>query len=281
MPIFPLNHDLHCHPYLYSVDVNDEKMSVESVLNFAKTAGYKRVCFVPHFWDEDVPIPSNDKWLTDYLKKESFKHIGGMLPLPIDDEVQLLFGCEAEFYGCDKLSVSPKRYGHFDMMVISLVHYFYDFVRPDKYKDPEKHGEILLMQLEGFVEMDLPWSKVGVAHLNFDGAVWQRDDVREFRDAMFNSFTELPEGRLRSVFSKLAKYGAGIELNAGGFYQGWDSDNKKAGQLHLFKTAKEAGCKFYCGSDAHNYNELALDNLYGIVDLLGLTSDDMFIPVQD
>ena len=47
----------------------------------------------------------------------------------------------------------------------------------------------------------------------------------------------------------------------------------------IYKIAKQCGCKFYFGSDAHHPD--ALDRAKGIferaVDLLGLTEDDRFI----
>ena len=52
--------------------------------------------------------------------------------------------------------------------------------------------------------------------------------------------------------------------------------------LRMFKIAKECGCKFYMGSDAHHPK--GLKEAKGIferaIDMLGLTEDDKFIIKQ-
>ena len=89
------------------------------------------------------------------------------------------------------------------------------------------------------------------------------------------TFDSLGEEELRQVFAKAAKVGAGIEIN---------SDDMKFKPeecetiLRPYRIAKEVGCKFYMGSDAHRPSALeeAKEVYERIIDLLGLKEDDKF-----
>jgi histidinol phosphatase-like PHP family hydrolase len=56
----------------------------------------------------------------------------------------------------------------------------------------------------------------------------------------------------------------------------WEED---ADELRVYMIAKEMGCKFYFGSDAHTVPGLgwAKRNAERIIDLLSLEEDDKFI----
>ena len=75
-----------------------------------------------------------------------------------------------------------------------------------------------------------------------------------------------------------AERGAGIEINLSSFGPKWIGHEDSA--LRIYRIAKEEGCKFYLASDAHHPAELDLvpDRAQAVVDLLGLTKADQFIP---
>ena len=69
--------------------------------------------------------------------------------------------------------------------------------------------------------------------------------------------------------------GAGIELNASCF-EGWGDQQEE--MLLMYRIAKEAGCQFYCCSDAHTVAVLGSVSrvLPGVIRLLGLTSEHQY-----
>ena len=78
------------------------------------------------------------------------------------------------------------------------------------------------------------------------------------------------------IFIKAAKLGVGIELNLNDM----SFDEKEADVvLRPYKIAKQCGCKFYCGSDAHHPDTLekAKAIFERAVDLLALTEENKFI----
>ena len=79
---------------------------------------------------------------------------------------------------------------------------------------------------------------------------------------------------MRRLFTKAAALGVGIEINAGDI--GYIGDEVE--YFKMYKIAKECGCKFYLGSDAHHPYELDLDiTLFQrAIDYLGLEESDKF-----
>ena len=73
-----------------------------------------------------------------------------------------------------------------------------------------------------------------------------------------------------------AKNGAGIELNGACFGPTWQEHKNE--ELCLYRIAKQAGCKFYLGSDAHMQEKMLriVEVLPEVVEALGLTDADRF-----
>jgi histidinol phosphatase-like PHP family hydrolase len=80
---------------------------------------------------------------------------------------------------------------------------------------------------------------------------------------------------MERLFKEAAKVGIGIELNAHVF--NFSAEDKNVALLP-YQIAKEYGCKFYCGSDAHHPQDfdIAKPMLEKAIDLLELTEDDKF-----
>ena len=198
---FPINHDLHTHTGL-SLCSPDKGFKAEHTVNFAKENDYSMVCFNDHFWDADVP------GAMEWYQHQNMNHIKQLLPLPDGSPVKVLFGCETEYCGGVKIGVAPAHYDDFDMIVVPVNHFhMVDFVRPPEYDTEEKIAELLLLRLEELCELNLPWTKIGIAHLN---AYFGRAE-------QYIADMKIPESRLREVYRFLSKQGAGIEFNAGCF----------------------------------------------------------------
>ena len=258
---FPINHDLHCHTSL-SLCCREADFTPQVVYEHAKNHGYSAVCITNHFWDANIPGAN------DYYSAQNLEHIKQALPLPHDDKLRVMFGCEAEYRGGKNLGVTPEIYDEFDIIVIPVNHFHQKFVFPGVFQSPEEINELFLTRFEELLELDLPWQKIGLAHLN------STKHLKEFPYTM----TQLNEDRLREVFRRVSEYGAGVELNAAFFSEVWQEN----GSLRLFQIAKEENCKFYCASDAHTRDGLKRisERLGKAAEMLGLTADDLFMPVS-
>ena len=86
---------------------------------------------------------------------------------------------------------------------------------------------------------------------------------------------ELPENSM-GAFARAVDKGVGIELNFSSLQM---SDEEREISLKPYFIAKEEGCKFYFGSDAHTVPGLgwAKRNAERIIELLELTEEDKFV----
>ena len=86
----------------------------------------------------------------------------------------------------------------------------------------------------------------------------------------------IPNEEMERLFSKAARLGVGIEINSSDMGFG---DAEADVVLRPYRIAKQCGCKFYCGSDAHHPKDF--DNAKALferaIDLLELTEEDKFI----
>lgn len=259
---FPIDHDLHCHSFVSSCSA-DPLQSPQAILDAAKRHGFTCQCITDHFWDRDVP--GSMSW----YEPQDLDHVKQSLPLPKDDSVRMVFGCETEFCGGKTLAISPKHYDEFEFIIIPPNHFhMLGFVRPESYNNEDLIAQLLVERLEEIGEPDLPWRKVGIAHMTCPVTFRGGDLARIFRT--------VDERRYRAAVRKFAERGAGIEINAACFANGWQEHTED--HLRLYRLAKEEGCKFYLGSDAHHPAglETITERLGLVTSMLGLTAADQY-----
>lgn len=260
--MFPIDHDLHTHTQL-SLCSGDPAQTAERLLTHAKENNYTVQCVTDHFWDELVPGPSG------FYAPQDLAHVKESLPLPQDDRVKMVFGCETEFVGGKKFALHPSHYDEFDFIVIPPNHFHMKgFTRPECYDTEEKIADLFTERLEEISLLDLPFHKVGIAHMVCSLIFPEGDECKVYRS--------VEEKRFRTVMNRFAQLGAGIEINAGCF--GKMTGGNEADYLRLYRLAKEEGCKFYLASDAHHPKELDLIQKYAarVITALGLTEEHLF-----
>ena len=259
-----VDNDLHIHSKI-SLCSNDPEQTNERILQYAKDNGIKTLCLTDHFWDETVEGAS------PWYAGQNFAHISQALPLPQDNNVRVLFGCETELT-CDLvIGVSKEKLDIFDYIIIPTTHFHMNgyTLSEEEGACAENKAKAWVKRLDAVLNMDLPFHKVGIAHLTC--GLIDRD-----REEFLRILNLLPEKELERLFEKAASLGVGIELNSSDMSF---SDSEADTILRPYKIAKECGCKFYCGSDAHHPE--TFNNAKSIferaVDFLKLTEDDKFI----
>ncbi len=257
-----VDHDYHIHSQL-SFCSSDPEQNNERILRYAEENGFKSICLTDHFWDESVE---------DAGPWEGFGHnvISKALPLPQSDKVKFLFGGETEMRKDFVIGLAPEHYDRYDFIVIPINHlHFTGFtISEEQAATKEGRAQVWIDKLEALLNADLPFEKVGIAHLACSLMGAKREDTPDILNLV-------PQEKLESLFSKAASVGAGIELNKDDIEL---AEKYPDAVLRIFKTAKKMGCKFYMGSDAHHPE--ALDKAPAlfekVVDLLQLTEDDKF-----
>ncbi len=258
------DNDLHIHSNL-SLCSTDANQTPENILKYAKENNLKTICLTDHFWDSDAGEAINWYSIQDY------KHISAAKPLPQEDGVEFLFGCETEFDKDFRLGLNPLNFDKFDFIVIPTTHlHFRGFVVPDEDLSNERKAQLWVERLDALLNMPLPFHKIGIAHLT------TRCIEHINHENLLKILNLIKDEDIERLMKKAAKLGCGIEINCSDM--GFDMSEADT-ILRFYKIAKKCGCKFYCGSDAHGTYvfKKAKEIFERAIDLLGLTEDDKFI----
>ena len=265
-----VDHDFHIHSG-GSMCSGDPNQTPARILRYAAEEGFSAVALTDHFWDETVPMLQGG-WGPDFYTSQNWAHITKQLPLPAHEGIRFLFGAEVDMTLDGAIGISPARLAQMDFLLISLSHFHMtDFtIREADAATAEGRAAVLLTKLETLLTYDLPWRKIGLAHLT--GPKLSGGDADNHC-----AILRLMQGeRLTAIFRSIAEKGMGIELNTATFRFGTDAE--EAAVVAFYAHAKECGCKFYFGSDAHGEGHFLTHRERGqrMADALGLTEADIF-----
>lgn len=263
---FTYDHDLHIHSRI-SPCGGDPNQTPRRILQYAADNGLKTICITDHYWDGTVPHPYGTG------AGQTTEQILSALPLPQTDGIRFLFGAETEMDLDCTIGVGKEMIERLEFIIVPLNHLHMTGFSCRGDEDAAERAGWIVRRFDALLDADLPHHKVGLAHFT-DGLIYpggKNTDV----------LTRIPESEYRRLFGRAAELGMGIELNmpaakADLREMTWEED---ADELNVYRIAKEMGCKFYFGSDAHTVAGLgwAKRNAERIIDLLALDEDDKFI----
>ncbi len=308
-------HDVHIHNYL-SDCCHDMQATVENYINIERANGVRLMGFANHAWDESIPLPDTKSWGVDMYRKHVMAFEMQIKPqIPKDTgELKVLVGAETEYCGMfDVLGMGKEAALTLDFLLIPHTHvHMTDFVMPappsKQVEDARRRLESLLAQVEGIIpERAAKWaSRMSVGELEYY-MVGEADNeavakfisdfmVESFRGLMNNEMLKsysnlipvsvahpfqpvgyghirtaaqamIPDNTYGELFSVAAARGIGLEINCA------TNDEES---FRLYGIARECGCKFTLGTDAHSRAALsALDRTQALIDRLALTEYDM------
>ena len=260
---YTIDHDLHIHTKLSSCSRHPEQ-TTENILKYAQRNGLGLICVTDHYWDETIPGASG------WYAPQDTAHIRGSLPLPWAEGVRFLFGCETELRRDLTLGITRERFEELEFVIIPTTHLHMNGFTVDGRENAAERAALWVARLDALLSMDLPFRKIGLAH-----PVCSL--IAPARETYLDALRLLPEKELTRLFSKAAKLGMGIELNAEDFL--FDESERET-VLRPLMIAKNCGCRFYCGSDAHNPQALAdaPERFRLAVEALDLSEDMKFRP---
>ncbi len=261
---YVFDHDYHIHSQVSSCS-SDPEQNLQRLMQYAKDNGLKRVVLTDHHWDESVPGAS------EWYKSQDYRWISQSLPLPQEDGIEFLFGCECDMDKYLTLGMARENFERFSFVVIPTTHlHMTGFtITEEDAQSLERRAQLWVERLDALLNMDLPFEKIGIAHLAC--SLVARSSRQDYLEVM----SMIPDEDMHRLFEKAARLGVGIELN---FSDMGCSDEEADIVLRPFRIAKEHGCKFYMGSDAHHPASLERVKtvLEKTIDRLGLTEDDKF-----
>lgn len=260
---YVVDHDLHIHSFLSACSRNPEQ-NPKRMVQYARENGLKKVCVTDHFWDED-----QGSGAPCYGEENVFDKKAWLGEIPQQEDVTFLFGVETELDRNMKLGLSREHFDVLDFVVIPTTHLNMVGLTVDRREgdSTQKRAQLWLKRLEAVLSMDIPFEKTGIAHLTCATfAYWSRETEIE-------CYRKIPDSEIFRLMQRAAEVGVGIEINSCSMMY---KPEEEGDILRIYRIAKECGCKFYCGSDAHQPHELdrAMGLFQKAVDALKLEESD-------
>lgn len=261
---FQIDHDYHIHSQLSRCS-NDPQQSTANILAYAREKGLTDICLTDHFWDADIPLCTE----MSFYAAQNYAHVAAALPLPQTEGVRFHFGCETDLDKHMTLGMTRTQMDAFSFIIIPTTHlHMMGFTLDEADSSPDRRAKLYIQRLDAVLDMDLPFHKIGIAHLTCPL-------MAPGENAHLDVLDRISDQEFSRVFTRLAEKGAGFELNEN--LTRYSPENLTR-ILRPYRIAKAVGCKFYLGSDAHHpeHFDTAHRSFRQFVDLLELQEEDKF-----
>lgn len=262
---FKYDHDLHIHSRI-SPCSGDNEQTAERIFKYAQQNKLKTICITDHFWDDVVGGEGSKVYCG-----LNYECVSQIKPLPQSNDIKFLFGCETELSKDMVLGISKERFDSFDFVVIPTTHlHFHGFtISLEDSESALRRAQLWTDRLDGVLNMDLPFNKIGIAHLTC-GLLAKPNEL-------LSVLQKISLTKAERLFKKAGKLGVGIEINMDDAMNFVGETSEIA--LKIFQIAKESKCKFYFGSDAHTPKGFLKCTEYfeRAIDLLDLDEKDKFV----
>ncbi len=267
-----IDHDMHIHSYLSLCSTHGRQVP-QAMLDYALRDGLSTIVLTDHYWDERVPGASfngpYESGTAIWYAMQNTARTDLALPLPQAEGVRFLYGCETEMTKDLRIGISTEEMKRRDFIIIPTTHlHMPGFTRERGDFSEQVHADLWVQRFDALLEMDLPFHKIGVAHLTCSLL-----SPAKTAESTLKTLSLIKDEDMKHLFAKAAKLGVGIELNM----SNWEVAEENISEtMRPYRIAAECGCKFYLGSDAHSPSALTLINPAKMVERLGLEEDQKF-----
>jgi hypothetical protein len=169
-----------------------------------------------------------------------------------------------------RIGISPEEMMRREFIIIPTTHlHMGGFTLERDQNSEHERAELWEKRFASLLDMDLPFHKIGIAHLTCSTmAYWSRQTELEI-------YSKISDQDVYTLMKGAAETGVGIEINGCSMMY---KEEEKEQILRFYRIARECGCKFYCGSDAHQPQELdrAIGYFNRAIEELGLQETDKF-----
>lgn len=257
---FQFDHDYHIHSYI-SPCSSDPQQTPENILKYAQANGLKEIVLTDHFWDTNAEGDIHRIW-----HEVPYEALASACPLPQDAQIRFRFGCETDMDGDFHIGIHPCHYDDFDFIIVPTTHMHLWF--PSSISVRER-ADLYIRRFDRVLQSDLPFEKVGIAHLTCSLM------ANMYREAHMEVMQLVSDKDLETLFLGAKEKKCGIEIN---FALDRYKEEEKEIILRPYRIAKECGCKFYLGSDAHSQANFTVMNerFTEIIRALELTEEDRY-----
>jgi histidinol phosphatase-like PHP family hydrolase len=231
-----IDHDLHIHTYLSACCHDKGNQRPANIVAVAQTLGLKTIGFADHVWSNRQIEPSSWYRPQDERQIERLRHDLRSVSSP----VRILVGCEADTVAPGRFSVTREFATTVDYVGLSCSHlHLKDLVQQPADNTPEAVGCLL---------MDLFTSGIdsGVATL-----IVHPFFPFGFEAVFDRAIASLTDAQFLDAFGLAADRHVALEITISFIppqpATPWSIDTP----IRVLTLAKQAGCRFTLGSDAH------------------------------
>lgn len=259
-----IKHDFHIHTERSLCAHRDAY--AKDYIRLAKEMGLRKIGFADHFWDEAY------KPLDYYFyEPQNFAHVATVLDdiKAADTEgLEVYFGCEAEYSHEHGVGITEECAEKFDFIIVPNSH-THKTMSAEFSRSYEAHTDFMVRAYYNIINSPVSKYILAMAH-PFDAVACPYDNnilKRMVTDDMF-----------KRMFDATAEKGIAIEINIGSMKVHTLETVESSEEYRMFTIAKECGCKFTFGSDAHNvhdYKDYYQEKCDMMVEVLGLKDEDI------
>ena len=263
-----ITQNIHMHTSLSSCAVRDASVA-GYVEDAVKSGEFKLLGFTDHLWDSDVP------GCTGWYRPQNVEHVLQLKKdLPASGEmngVKLLFGCETEFINGGILCLTEEHAELFDYLLVPHSHCHMNVVMPREYADdPKKYAQFLMDSFMRLVNHPMAKKITIAAHPFVAGTSHMRYNEIQ---------SHIPNSYFYEAFAAAKEAEIAIEMNGSCLVYLPEEEIPNCEYVRIFSIAKECGCRFTYGSDAHDHrygpDGRKLHLVEAFFDQCGITEADM------
>lgn len=261
-----IKHDFHIHTDR-SICAERDAYAIEYI-KAAKEIGLKKIGFADHFWDDSY-TPLN----TGFYAPQNFAHVSTILDDIKNADTQGLevyFGCEAEYSIKHGVGITEECAEKFDFIIVPNSHTH--MTMPKEYYRAGNEALHLEFMIQAYYDiLNSPVSRyiLSMAH-PFEAVACPYDN--NILKKMITDDT------FKRVFDATAEKNIAVEINTACFIKHTPQTIVNTDDFRMFNIAKECGCRFTFGSDAHKipyFRNNYLDICKMMVEALNLKESDL------
>ncbi len=230
-----IDHDLHIHTHLSSCCKEKTLQTPAEIILLAEEMGVSTVGFSDHIWENKAARPS------DWYRPQDENNISRLRAelSEISTSIRTLVGCEADMRAPGEFSISREFASELDHVLLSCSHFHMrDFVEQPPGHEPGDIARHLLRFFRAGIKSGLASA---IAHPFLPcGHVDRFDSI----------ISEISDAEFSEAFTEAARLEVGIEITTA-FLPKAAAPFSLETPVRLLSLAKEAGCLFTFGTDAH------------------------------
>lgn len=255
--------DLHIHTH--NSFCAPDTTFIESYLPYCEGEGIKILGISDHFYSQ------KDLGSADTVTERTLRLREEVEAAKKQTCIKLMYGCEAEYFYNRPTALTRELAQHYDYVLFAPSHIFNQKWEYDdaELEHPDSVRKILMREFREVCALDYG-VPMGIAHPFYPiRAPWQQDVLDGITD---DEYAE--------CFSLAAARGLSIEIHASLTRKttALDADGISPAYVRMLAIAKECGCKFHFGSDAHKPE--AFIGGHAKLELaarrIGITEDDLW-----